>query len=42
MVVVDGGRELVGRQASVTVTRLHQTGAGRMVFAVPKHVPSPA
>jgi uncharacterized protein YacL len=37
MVVVDGGRPLVGQQASVTVTRLLQTGAGRMVFAVPKH-----
>jgi uncharacterized protein YacL len=37
MVVVDGGRGMVGQQANVTVTRLHQTGAGRMVFAVPKH-----
>ena len=42
MVVVDGGRGLVGQQASVTVTRLHQTGAGRMIFAVPKHVPTTA
>ncbi len=37
MVVVDGGRHWVGQQTSVTVTRLHQTGAGRMVFAIPKH-----
>ena len=38
MVVVDGGRPLVGSETSVTVTRLLQTGAGRMVFAVPKPV----
>jgi uncharacterized protein YacL len=37
MVVVDGGKPWVGQQTSVTVTRLLQTGAGRMVFAVPKH-----
>lgn len=36
MVVVDGGRRLVGSESSVTVTRLLQTGAGRMVFATPK------
>lgn len=40
MVVVDGGRPLVGKQTSVTVTRLLQTGAGRMVFATPKHAVS--
>jgi uncharacterized protein YacL len=33
MVVVDGGRTLVGTEAPVTVTRLLQTGAGRMIFA---------
>jgi uncharacterized protein YacL len=33
MVVVDGGRSLVGSETPVTVTRLLQTGAGRMVFA---------
>jgi uncharacterized protein YacL len=33
MVVVDGGRSLVGTEAPVTVTRLLQTGAGRMIFA---------
>ncbi len=37
MVVVDGGRDCVGQQTSVTVTRLLQTGTGRMVFAIPKH-----
>ncbi|MEA2528490.1 MAG: hypothetical protein QOG89_134 [Thermomicrobiales bacterium] len=37
MVVVDGGKTLVGTQTQVTVTRLLQTGAGRMVFATPKH-----
>jgi uncharacterized protein YacL len=35
MVVVDGGKALVGSEAPVTVTRLLQTGAGRMVFATP-------
>ena len=35
MVVVDGGRALVGSETPVTVTRLLQTGAGRMVFATP-------
>jgi uncharacterized protein YacL len=38
MVVVDGGRGLIGRETPVVVTRLLQTGAGRMVFASPKHV----
>jgi uncharacterized protein YacL len=38
MVVVDGGRSLIGRETPVVVTRLLQTGAGRMVFASPKHV----
>ena len=42
MVVVDGGQPLVGQHASVTVVRLLQTGAGRMVFAVPKHAASRA
>ena len=36
MVVVDGGRRLVGSETAVTVTRLLQTGAGKMVFATPK------
>jgi uncharacterized protein YacL len=33
MVVVDGGKSLVGSETPVTVTRLLQTGAGRMIFA---------
>ena len=33
MVVVDGGKSLVGTETPVTVTRLLQTGAGRMIFA---------
>jgi uncharacterized protein YacL len=33
MVVVDGGRSMVGSETPVTITRLLQTGAGRMVFA---------
>jgi uncharacterized protein YacL len=37
MVVVDGGRRLVGQETAVTVTRLLQTGSGRMIFATPKH-----
>jgi uncharacterized protein YacL len=36
MVVVDGGKGLVGSETPVTVTRLLQTGAGRMVFATPQ------
>lgn len=40
MVVVDGGKRLIGSQTQVTVTRLLQTGAGRMVFATPKHAAS--
>lgn len=37
MVVIDGGKTLVGTQTSVTVTRLLQTGAGRLIFATPSH-----
>jgi uncharacterized protein YacL len=37
MVVVDGGRGLIGHDVPVTVTRLLQTSAGRMIFATPKH-----
>jgi uncharacterized protein YacL len=38
MVVVDGGKELVGHETPVTVTRLLQTGSGRMVFATPQKI----
>ncbi|MBA3337905.1 MAG: twitching motility protein PilT [Chloroflexia bacterium] len=37
MVVADGGKVLLGQQTQVTVTRLLQTGAGRMVFATPSN-----
>ncbi|MGI8644135.1 MAG: PIN/TRAM domain-containing protein [Thermomicrobiales bacterium] len=40
MVVIDGGQSLVGQSVNVTVTRLLQTGAGRMVFATPATVPA--
>ncbi len=40
MVVVDGGHSLIGQSVQVTVTRLLQTGAGRMIFATPSRVPA--
>lgn len=40
MVVIDGGQSLVGQSVNVTVTRLLQTGAGRMIFATPATVPA--
>lgn len=33
MVVVEEGRDLIGKKVAVTVSRLLQTGAGRMIFA---------
>ncbi|HFC97943.1 MAG TPA: TRAM domain-containing protein [Thermosulfurimonas dismutans] len=36
MVVVEGGRSLIGREVEVVVTSVLQTPAGRMVFAQPK------
>jgi uncharacterized protein YacL len=35
MVVVESGREMIGRTVSVTVTKVLQTAAGRMIFARP-------
>jgi uncharacterized protein YacL len=35
MVVVENGRELMNREVSVTVTKVLQTAAGRMIFARP-------
>jgi uncharacterized protein YacL len=35
MVVVESGREHIGRTVSVTVTKVLQTAAGRMIFARP-------
>lgn len=32
MIVIEGGERLVGRTVPVTVTRMHQTVAGKMVF----------
>ena len=36
MVVVEGGRRLIGEQAEVVVTSVLQTVAGRMIFARPR------
>jgi uncharacterized protein YacL len=36
MVVVEGGREYINRQINVTVTKVLQTAAGRMIFARPE------
>ena len=35
MVVVEGGRELINKTLNVTVTKVLQTSAGRMIFARP-------
>jgi uncharacterized protein YacL len=37
MVVVEGGRRYVNSEINVVVNRVLQTGAGRMIFAHPKH-----
>jgi len=36
MVVVEGGRRYLNEQLEITVTRVLQTVAGRMIFAAPK------
>jgi len=36
MVVVEGGRDYINRQINVTVTKVLQTAAGRMIFARPE------
>jgi len=36
MVVVESGREMIGRTVSVTVTKVLQTAAGRMIFGRPR------
>jgi len=33
MIVVEGGRQLIGQTKKVTVTSILQTAAGRMIFA---------
>ena len=36
MVVVENGREYINQQIEVTVTKVLQTAAGRMIFARPE------
>jgi len=36
MVVVEGGQRLIGKEVEVSVTRIFQTIAGKMIFAVPE------
>lgn len=36
MVVVEGGSRLIGKEVEVTVTRIFQTIAGKMIFAMPQ------
>jgi uncharacterized protein YacL len=40
MVVVEGGRNLIGTEIEVVATSVLQTAAGRMVFVRPKHDPA--
>jgi len=40
MIVVENGRQFMNATIEVTVTRVLQTVAGRMIFAPPKQVPS--
>lgn len=40
MIVVEGGKSYMGSTLDVTVTRVLQTVAGRMIFAHPKQTPS--
>ena len=35
MVVIEGGQRYIGREINLTVTKVLQTSAGRMIFAVP-------
>lgn len=49
MIVIEGGARYVGREMPVSVTRMHQTVAGKMVFgqvkearSTPQHSPTPA
>ncbi|MGG3449710.1 PIN/TRAM domain-containing protein [Domibacillus aminovorans] len=37
MIVVEDGRDFIGKQIDVVVTSVLQTSAGRMIFAKPKH-----
>jgi uncharacterized protein YacL len=40
MIVVEGGKTYIGQTVDVTVTRVLQTVAGRMIFAHPKQPPA--
>ena len=40
MIVVENGKLLMGQSVDVTVTRVLQTVAGRMIFAHPKQAPA--
>jgi len=42
MIVIEGGARFVGREMPVTVTRMHQTVAGKMVFGQVREVPRSA
>src|SRR5262249_26505244 len=40
MIVVEGGKSYIGQTVEITVTRVLQTVAGRMIFAHPKQPPA--
>lgn len=40
MIVVENGDKLIGQDVSTEVTRVFQTVAGKMIFAVPRHMGS--
>lgn len=42
MVVVEGGHRLIGKEIEVSVTRVFQTVAGKMIFALPSDNKHPA
>jgi hypothetical protein len=49
MVVVDGGRKMINKTVDITVTSVHQTTAGKMIFGrfddrseSLRHAPAPA
>jgi uncharacterized protein YacL len=41
MIVVEGGSRYMDAEVPITVTRVLQTVAGRMVFAQPRESPQP-
>jgi uncharacterized protein YacL len=42
MIVVEGGSRYMDAEVPITVTRVLQTVAGRMIFAQPREAPQPA